>query len=119
MKGRYGMKETLRLIKEHDLFNQFSFDDIKKHEHLIYELSGKDKLVTANLEKAIDLLWFSTDAALTANKMRHGGTKYEKPYRQSIWNKFSAYHEHLCDLLEEIITEGYLDLDELKGEING
>lgn len=113
------MKETLRIIKEHDLFNQFSFDDIVKHDYLVYELSDKDKLITANLEKSLDLLWFSTQAALTANTMRHGGTKYEKPYRSELWDKFNAYHEHLCDLLEEVITEGYLDLDDLKGAIDG
>lgn len=113
------MMETLRIIKEHDLFNQFSFDDIEKNEHLLYELSDKDKLITANLEKSLDLLWFSTEAALTASKMRHGGTKYEKPYRTAIWEKFFTFHEHLCDLLEEVITEGYLDLDDLKEAING
>ena len=107
------MKETLRLIEEYDLFNQYWIDDIKEHAHeVLDDLPTKQKLIVSHLEKAADLVQYGHKAAYKAVQLKSGDV-YEKKPRQELYSKFSDYYGYLIDLMEELVSP-YFDEEKFK-----
>lgn len=108
------MKDTLRIIKEHDLFNLVDRDLIDRFEKdVVFEIDEKDKPFVEKMENALDLAYESVKLSLEFTKHWHKNTKYDKSYRQAIWTKFADYQSHLCEVLEDFLLDGYFLEDEL------